>query len=259
MSFPSRESGANAAQLVLDFSADTQAPSVPGSLTATIFNGTRVDLSWQASTDNIGVTGYTIYRNGANLATVLGSTLSYSDPTVSPSTTYSYAVDAFDAAGNHSAQSTPASVTTPAPPTTLTFPVAADTYVNANSPGSNYGAATTFRVDASPDVHAYLLFNVQGLSGNPIRRARLMIYANNSSSLGIHAQAVADNNWGERTVTYSTAPALGSVLASSGAFAAGNWITLDVTTYITGNGTYSFGITSNQLDCHGLPGTRIEL
>ncbi len=224
--------------------ADNQAPSVPGSLSATATSSTRVDLSWLASTDNVGVSGYTIYRNGASLATVSSSTLGYSDTTASPSTTYSYTVDAFDAAGNHSAQSTPVSVTTPAMPSNLTFAVAADTYVNAASPGNNYGGATTFRTDASPDVHAYLRFTVQGLAGSTIRHASLKIYPNNTSNLGISARAVADNNWGERTVTYNNAPALGSVLASSGPISVGNWITLDVTSYITGEGTFSFGVTT---------------
>src|SRR5207244_1118928 len=74
---------------------------------------TQVNLSWSASNDNVGVTGYTVYRGGAQVATVGGSTLSYSDTSVAAGTTYSYTVDAFDAAGNHSPQSTAASVTTP--------------------------------------------------------------------------------------------------------------------------------------------------
>src|SRR5207253_137355 len=53
-------------------------------------------------------------RGGTRVGTVGGTTLSYSDTTVAPSTTYSYTVDAFDAAGNHSAPSAAASVTTPA-------------------------------------------------------------------------------------------------------------------------------------------------
>ncbi len=252
LSFPARESGANAAQLIIDFSSapDSQAPSVPNGLAAAAGSSTRVDLSWQASTDNTGVNGYTIYRNGAVLTTVPGSALNYSDPTVSPSTTYSYAVDAFDTAGNHSAQSAPVSVTTPAPPTSLTFVVGADTYVNAGSPNSNYGSATTFRLDASPDVHAYLRFTVQGLSA-PVVRARLLVFANNTSSIGIRAQAVADNSWGEGTMNYTNAPALGNLLATSGAFTAGSWITLDVTSYITGNATYSIGLTTTSSTAMG--------
>ena len=56
--------------------------------------------------------------------------------------------------------------------------------------------------------------------------------------------AVADNTWNENTITYATAPPLGVQLASSGVYAAGTWVTMDVTPYITGEGTYSFGITT---------------
>jgi chitodextrinase len=87
---------------------------VPTGLTGSASSSTQANLSWSASTDNVGVTGYTVYRGGTQVATVSGSTLTYSDTTVAPSTTYSYTVDAFDAAGNHSAQSSPAPVTTPA-------------------------------------------------------------------------------------------------------------------------------------------------
>src|SRR5436309_2603012 len=91
--------------------ADTTPPSVPAGLTATNGSGS-VGLSWSASTDNVGVTGYTIYRNGASLATVGGAVLGYADATVSSATAYTYSLDAFDAAGNHSPQSSPVSITT---------------------------------------------------------------------------------------------------------------------------------------------------
>ncbi len=92
---------------------DTQPPTVPSGVAAQTGPVGEVDLSWSASTDNVGVTGYTIYRNGGVLSTVSATTLAYADKTVSSSTTYSYTVDAFDAAGNHSAQSLPANLTTP--------------------------------------------------------------------------------------------------------------------------------------------------
>jgi fibronectin type 3 domain-containing protein len=94
--------------------ADTSAPTKPSGLTATAVGPHTIDLSWSASNDDVGVTGYTVYRDGSQIAIVGGSTLGYSDTTASPSTTYSYTVDAFDAAGNHSARSDPASATTPA-------------------------------------------------------------------------------------------------------------------------------------------------
>ena len=92
-------------------SSDTQAPTTPTNLTATASDPHQVDLAWTASTDNTGITGYTIYRDGILLNTVDGSTTTFSDTTVSPGTTYSYTVDAFDAAGNHSDASSPATVT----------------------------------------------------------------------------------------------------------------------------------------------------
>jgi chitodextrinase len=76
---------------------------------------TSVSLSWNASSDNVGVTGYTVYRNGTPLGTTGSTATTYTDAAVAPSTSYSYTVDAFDAAGNHSAQSSPLPVTTPAP------------------------------------------------------------------------------------------------------------------------------------------------
>src|SRR6202043_280022 len=96
--------------------ADTQPPSVPAGLGATAASPNQVNLSWSASTDNVGVAGYTVYRGGTQVATVGGSTLTYSDTTVTPSTTYTYTVDAFDAAGNHSDRSTPPPPPPPPPP-----------------------------------------------------------------------------------------------------------------------------------------------
>jgi hypothetical protein len=245
LSFTAKESGSNGAQLVIYLSnADTQPPSVPAGLTANAASATQVDLSWQASTDDVGVAGYTIYRNAALLTTVSGTTLAYSDATVSPATSYSYTVDAFDAAGNHSAQSSPAAVTTPALPTSLTFAVGADTYVNSGSPTSNYGTATVWRVDGSPDLHAYLKFTIQGTGGAQIQHAYLHVFANTSSSTGVNLLTVADNTWSENTVTYNTAPALGTLLGASGSYPSGTWITFDVTSYVIAEGTYSFGVTT---------------
>jgi fibronectin type 3 domain-containing protein len=97
---------------------DTTPPSIPAGLTATAPTSAQVQLSWDASTDNVGVTAYKLYRNGSStaLATVTAPTTTYTDAAVSASTAYSYTVTALDAAGNQSAQSTSASVTTPATP-----------------------------------------------------------------------------------------------------------------------------------------------
>jgi chitodextrinase len=75
-----------------------------------------VQLSWSASSDDVVVAGYEIYRNGVLLSTTTGTGTSFTDTSVSPNTAYSYAVRAFDAAGNRSSPSTAATVTTPPGP-----------------------------------------------------------------------------------------------------------------------------------------------
>ena len=97
---------------------DMQAPTVPAGLKATAPSYNTVKLTWTASTDDVGVTGYTVMRGGVPIANVNGTTLSYTDTPVSANTTYSYSVKAFDAAQNTSAESAHASVTTPAVPDT---------------------------------------------------------------------------------------------------------------------------------------------
>jgi chitodextrinase len=92
---------------------DTTAPSMPAGLAATAVDASTVRLTWTASTDNVGVSGYYVLRNGTQIGTIATGT-SYTDGTVAASTTYSYAVQAFDAAPNVSAASTAVSVTTPA-------------------------------------------------------------------------------------------------------------------------------------------------
>ncbi len=91
---------------------DTTPPSVPANLTATAVSPSRINLSWDASTDDVGVTGYNIYKDGGGtpIATTTGTT--YQDTGLSPLTSYTYNVSAVDAAPNESAQSSPASDTT---------------------------------------------------------------------------------------------------------------------------------------------------
>ena len=84
-------------------------PPRPGGLSAKAVDTSRVQLSWTASTDAVGVAGYRITRDGSLVATVTGTT--YTDSGLSPATAYAYGVAAFDAAGNTSAAA-PASATT---------------------------------------------------------------------------------------------------------------------------------------------------
>ena len=93
---------------------DLEAPSVPTGLTATAQSASEVALIWPASTDNVAVAGYDVYRDGAMIITTV--TTGYTDTGLNPATTYIYAVSAFDAAGNTSNLSPLASATTFGPP-----------------------------------------------------------------------------------------------------------------------------------------------
>ncbi|HEX9766226.1 MAG TPA: hypothetical protein VGA36_05650 [Nitriliruptorales bacterium] len=89
---------------------DTTPPSAP-ELSGSTFGPTQINLSWTASTDNVGVVRYRVYRGGSQIAQV--TTRSYSDTGLAPSTAYSYTVRAVDAAGNVSVPSNKITLTTP--------------------------------------------------------------------------------------------------------------------------------------------------
>jgi fibronectin type 3 domain-containing protein len=103
--------------------ADSQAPTVPTGLAGTGLAGTggvSVELTWNAATDNTGVTGYTVQRDGVGIGTV--ATRGYSDTGVAAGQSYAYRVAALDAAGNSSAFSAPVTVTVPFPAPDVTAP-----------------------------------------------------------------------------------------------------------------------------------------
>jgi hypothetical protein len=92
-------------------------------------------------------------------------------------------------------------------------------------------------------VRSYLRFTVQGLSGT-VTRATLRIFANSASTSSCVANGVSDNTWTESTINYNNAPPLGSALGSASPISTGTWISMDVTAYITGNGTYNLALTT---------------
>jgi chitodextrinase len=104
-------------------SGDVTPPSTPTNFTAQATSRSQVNLSWAASTDDVAVAGYKIYRDGQQIAT--SPTTAFTDTGLNSSTTYTYNVAAFDAAGNNSAQSQAAVVVTPnnqAPSVSLVSP-----------------------------------------------------------------------------------------------------------------------------------------
>ena len=156
--------------------------------------------------------------------------------------TGSYA-DHFTIGGAGSPAPTPTPVPTIVPATsqTYTFTAAADSYVLATYPSTNYGNSVQLRVDGSPVTRSYLRFNVQGLAAT-VTSAVLQVYANSGSSSGYQVGAVGDNSWTETGLTYSSAPAVGAAAGSSGAIAANTWTRANVTTLVRGNGAINLAL-----------------
>ncbi|MCG5456357.1 discoidin domain-containing protein [Micromonospora sp. PSH03] len=167
-------------------SNDTQAPSVPGNLAYTQPVSGQIRLAWSASTDNVGVTGYDVYANGALRGSVNGSTLTYTDsqPTTA---TVSYYVRAKDAAGNQSANSNTVTRTgTGNPPT-----------------GSNLAIGKP--ISASGFVHTFVATNANDNNvatywegnGNP---STLTVQLGANASLSqVVVKLNPDSAWGART------------------------------------------------------------
>src|SRR5207302_2331014 len=91
------------------------APSTPANLAPSVVSASQIDLAWAAATDNVGVTGYRVYRDGTLVASPSGTSVSITG--LSAGTPYSFTVSALDAAGNASALSAPSSATNKAPDT----------------------------------------------------------------------------------------------------------------------------------------------
>jgi chitodextrinase len=101
---------------------DQTAPSVPGSLRVTGTTDTTVALAWNAATDNVGVAGYRVSRVSGSTSTVIGTTttLAFTATGLTASTSYTFTVAAYDAAGNASGASNAVTATTSAPPNNTT-------------------------------------------------------------------------------------------------------------------------------------------
>ena len=225
---------------------DTQKPSVPGNLTATASVG-QVALNWNASTDNVGVTGYRIYRGTTQIGTVGGTTRSYTDTNVAANTSYSYTVRAEDAAGNLSDPSAAATAVTPAA-TILTLAPEADSRVQESTPTTNY-ATSTLRTDGGSnlDTDSFLRFTVSGVSG-AVANAKLRIFAYTSTVDGPAVYSTG-STWSETAVNWNNRPARTSgAVDDKGAIATNTWVEYDVSQFVTGNGTYSFALATTASD-----------
>jgi Calcineurin-like phosphoesterase len=220
--------------------ADTTPPTPPSSLTSALAPSGEVMLNWTEAKDDTGVAGYTLYRDGVVLATLDGPTPSYIDTSARLGTTYTYNLQAFDLANNGSVSSESVTATTSST-VTLTLTPVADAYVDESAPADNYGGSSKLRVDSTPVVQSHMRFNVPPLAGN-VLSATLSVYANGASSAGHDVYAVSQNEWNESDITYTTAPQPERLIGSSGAFQGDIWVSIDVTSLISGEGPLSLAL-----------------
>jgi chitodextrinase len=195
-----------AAAEVLPAGTDTQAPSTPTGLKADTVTATSAALSWTASTDDFGVAGYRVFRDGTQVGQV--STASFTDTGLTTGNSYSYTVKAFDAAGNVSAASDAKTVTTPAPDGT-----APSVSLTAPAAGANVSGTVSVQADASDNVG---VASVQFLlDGNSLGAADTSApfsaswdttaAANGSHTLSARARDAAGNSTTATNVTVTVA------------------------------------------------------
>ena len=129
------------------------------------------------------------------------------------------------------------------------WPVA-DARVSEAEANRNFAVDPKLRTDgaADPEVESYLMFSIGDLAGGTVTSAVLRVFATSSSGDGPIFYA-ADPAWTEDTITWNNRTARTSdVLGETGAVSSGNWIEIDVTGVVTGNGVYSFSLATDSTD-----------
>jgi chitodextrinase len=209
---------------------DTQAPSAPSNLTASGTTSTSTNLSWNASTDNVGVTGYNILRatgtSGGTFSQVGTSTsTSFSNSGLTANTSYRYQVQAFDAAGNVSAASNTVTITTSGGGGDTTPPSAPS---NLTASGTT-STSTNLSWNASTDnvgVTGYNILRATGTSGGTFSQVGTStstsftnsgLTANTSYRFQVQARDAAGNvSAVSNTVTVTTSGGGGGGACSAG-------------------------------------------
>ncbi|MFC1432014.1 discoidin domain-containing protein [Streptacidiphilus sp. N1-3] len=219
---------------------DTTPPTAPGNLAYTSPASGQIKLTWTASTDNVGVTGYDVYRNGALATTVTGLTYTDSQPDTA---TVSYYVRAHDAAGNQSANSntvtrtgsgggtgTNLAVGKPITGTPATFTFVATNANDDNTAtyfeGASYPSQLTVQLGSNADVSS------------------VVVKLNPDSSWGTRTQTIAVLGREQSATGFTTIAAAQSYTFNP---ATGNTVTIPVTARVA---DVELSITSNS----GAPG-----
>ena len=120
----------------------------------------------------------------------------------------------------------------------------ADAYVISNEPDRNFNTVALY-VDSSPDITAFLSFDVSGLSG-PVESARLRLYVENPT---VDAPVLhTANPFSEGSISWNAQPKIGPAIADLGPAGEGTWVEYDVTGLVVGDGAYALALVSQVTD-----------
>jgi len=150
-------------------------------------------------------------------------------------------------ASSPSATSTSAAQT---PGTSLVFLTEADARVKQTSPNNNYGNATTLQVDGANDagLESFIRFTVTGVSG-PVQNALLRVYTLNNETINGPAVYATEPSWSETEITWNNRPSRTSdALDNKDSLSPNTWVEYNVTSLVTGNGTFSFVLAGDSSD-----------
>ncbi|MDQ1738693.1 MAG: chitinase, partial [Pseudonocardiales bacterium] len=254
-----RNQSGDSAPATVGSGTDTTPPTAPGNLTATATGPTSVQLGWTASTDNVGVTGYNIYRGSAStpLASVAGTITSYVDNTVAAATSYTYTVKAKDAAGNNSTASNAATVTTP--PSGggggATAFASDDVTIDQTVPDAQPNAtASRIAADGSPVNNVLIRFTPTLPAGcTTVTGVTLTLTVGNStddnSVKGGDFYLTDNAGWTQSAVSWNAAPKpVGAAFFTQGAVTLGQTVTVDLTGKVNVSAPFTIRISTTSGD-----------
>jgi uncharacterized protein YjiK len=224
-------------------STSTNSPPVvtnPGTIANTVGDSVSYQIS-ATDPDGDAITAYG--ASGLPTGLSVGTTTGLISGATTTQGTFGVTITATDARGATGSASFTWTVS--ASGSAMTFSPAADTFVGSDRPDRNFGSRSTLTTDASPAKYVLLKFTVSGIGGKTIQAVRLRLYCVNGSPAGGGLYPVLNNSWQESTVTWNNQPAAGSTaVASLGAVSANTWYEVDVTSLVTGDGTYSMRIAT---------------
>jgi len=186
---------------------------------------------WQWDFDN----------NGTVDSTAQNPSFQYTTPN-----TYTAKLTVTNTEGSSSATKT-ITVTSGGGGSTLTFIPSDDAYVRSNFPDENTGLQPTLRTYRVDQTTSYLKFNVAGVT-TPVTSVKLRLFVTDPSTVAGAIYSVADTSWSEGTITWTTRPAVGSLLGTGATAPAGTWVEFDLGTPFSGDDVYSFALKGGNSD-----------